>query len=98
MSRNCTDLNEVSNLSTGCDHNFALRVAKSSKVLVEGIEQTDASHAIGIEFDGRAVDVSALWIGIVLWAGYFDEDGTRLGNNQVVDEDIVVVLQWAQNI
>ena len=46
MSRNCTDLNEVSNLSTGCDHDFALRVAKSSKVLVEGINDVSISTKI----------------------------------------------------
>ena len=91
-----TDLDEVCDLSTRCDHDFTLRVTKSSKVLIEGIEQTDTSPAVCVKFDGRGVDVSALWTGMALWAGYFDEGGTRLvANSKVVREDITVI-QWAK--
>ena len=97
MSRNCTDLDEVSDLSTSRNHDLTLRITKSSKIVVKGIEQTDTSPAVCVKLDGRGVDVSALWAGGVLWAGYFDENGARLvGDNSVVSGGITILIQWAK--
>lgn len=80
MSRDYTDLNEVSDLDTSCHHDLAFRVIKSCKVVIEGVEQTDTSSAICAKFDGRGVDVSTLWAGVILWARHLDEVGAKLSD------------------